>query len=80
MPTKANNWKTPISVWSEHDVSFKGVEYKKLHTFGCVFYYHGDRLLRKSHDVPGRKGLFLGYDSETIDGVDLIDNRLSKLA
>ncbi|CAB4286064.1 unnamed protein product [Prunus armeniaca] len=58
LPTAANKGKTPMEVWSSKPC----IDYKYLHTFGCLAYYH----VRESKlDPRAKKALFMGFSNGT---------------
>ncbi|GFT33127.1 retrovirus-related Pol polyprotein from transposon TNT 1-94 [Trichonephila clavipes] len=65
--------KIPLEIWTGNK--------PKLHylkKFGCVAYFHVPKVLRNKFEVPGRRGIILGYARER-RGYRIYDNKNQKV-
>lgn len=74
LATKAVSDKTPIEAWSGNKPS---VQHLKI--FGCICYYHVPEVKRSKLDEKARKGVFVGYATES-KGYRIFDLHDSKIA
>ncbi|GFX70278.1 retrovirus-related Pol polyprotein from transposon TNT 1-94 [Trichonephila clavipes] len=51
--------KIPLEIWTR-----KKPKLNYLKKFGCVAYFHVPKVLRNKFEVPGRRGIMLGYARE----------------
>ncbi|GFT37379.1 retrovirus-related Pol polyprotein from transposon TNT 1-94 [Trichonephila clavipes] len=51
--------KIPLEIWTD-----KKPKLNYLKKFGCLAYFHVPKVLRNKFEVPGRRGIMLGYDRE----------------
>ncbi|GFU59007.1 retrovirus-related Pol polyprotein from transposon TNT 1-94 [Trichonephila clavipes] len=63
-PRKGKEKKIPLEIWTGNKPKLN-----YLKKFGCVAYFHVPKVLRNKFEVPGRRGIMLGYARERREGI-----------
>ena len=59
-PQKGKN-KFSLEIWTG-----KKLKINYLKKFGCVAYFHIPKIMRNKFEIPGKRGIMLGYSRERI--------------